>query len=105
MVPPSDEEWFRYYLRREMYRGMPRSKHKEYCEEICPILLYERWYFYLCPWKQPCNEPIHRSFRGTYGIFLPEPYYIETPHILFEAPDPDCPGRPFQWYEEGPYIP
>jgi hypothetical protein len=105
MVPPTEEEWFRYYLRKEMRKGVPQQAKCDLCEEIVPILLYERWYFYLCPWSEPCGVPVHRSFRGTYGIFLPGPYYIETPRMAVQFPDPNCPDRKFEWYQEEPYIP
>lgn len=105
MVPPTEDEWFRYYLRREMRQAAPRKSECDLCEEIVPILLYERWYFYLCPWAEPCDVPVHRSFRGKYGIFLPGPYYIETPRIAVQFPDPNCPERKFEWYQQGPIVP
>ncbi|MFO0948968.1 MAG: hypothetical protein U1D30_24165 [Planctomycetota bacterium] len=80
MLPPTPEDWLRYYLNREVRFGCP------YCPE--PLVLHRYVYFYACPPEVPCGEPMHRSFRGVYGIFYPGPYYIEEPEILIDLPQP-----------------
>lgn len=100
MLPPTDEEWFLHYLAKE--------RRKTTTECVMPILLYERLYVYLCPWNEPCGAPTHVSFRGYYGIFYPGPYYLETPTLEVQFPEP-CPRRrPFLYYtveSDSPLIP
>lgn len=98
MLPPTAEDWLRYYLHREVRFGCP------YCPE--PLVLFRYVYYYDCPPEVPCGEPLHRSFRGVYGIFHPGPYYIEEPEILVEVPRPRSRhGRAFTIVSERPSSP
>lgn len=79
LVPPTEADWYRIELiKRRLYP----------VEHCCakPILVYHEVYYYPCPGPIACGEATHRSFRGTYGIRHPMPYYIKEPK--FEVPPP-----------------
>jgi hypothetical protein len=78
--PPTAEDWFRYYLRRT---------HRCRCDYLCvePIVLTREILYYTCC-EPVCGEPVHRSFRGVYGVRHPLPYYL--PEIEIVVPVPGC---------------
>lgn len=91
-MPPTEADWYRLYLRRYQRRaGID-------CMAVEPILLYGEILYYPCPPEQPCGEPLHRSFKGVYGIRHPMPYYIPAHRIEVALPEncPECLSRKTQ---------
>lgn len=80
-MAPTDEDWERLELRRlERAYGLPN------CESR-PIVIHGMVRYYPCPEKK-CNEPLHESFQGVYGIRHPMPYYIPTQRVTIAYPEP-----------------
>ena len=93
LQPPTEWDWYRLYLLRQM-RCQP-------CDRCGPIVVYRQIFYFDC--TVPCGHcgagPVHRSYRGNYGIIHPAPYYIKEPTLddLYRASGlEDCrrsPGR------------
>lgn len=88
LQPPTVDDWYYLALRKQM-KGTSTD-----CDPKAGWLPEEIWY-YPCPPDLPCGAPVHPSYRGTYGIFHPGPYYIQSPRRVLLLPGHgDWPGDP-----------
>jgi hypothetical protein len=72
-MPPSLENWYYYFLKQQLKNSPCADCRWEV--GVIPGGLY----YLPCPPEQPCGVAVHRSYKGTYGIFHPGPYYIQEP--------------------------
>lgn len=106
MQPPTEEEWIELQIRRSIRRNgvccMPRVR-----------LQPQIWYYPFecgCAPEVPATFPLdgnativiqesvpaspgHRSYRGTYGIRHPMPYYIPAVRVGVAEPKEPCDRR------------
>lgn len=83
LTPPSEQEWHLISMAlRQCYE----------CKHCCakPLLVYREVYYFPRPAPAACGEGSHRSFRGTYGVRHPMPYYIKEPKF---DPQPKAPWQ------------
>lgn len=100
MQPPSAEDYYRYYLRKQ-WKGKSTP-----CDDVAGFLPCEMENLPPCP-TEGCPNRKHVSDSGVYGIFHPGPYYITNARRVLLSPKSfvNSSANPLLESEPAPSIP